>query len=397
MTSLKRRRVMGKQRTLVESAVGLAAHLNKKFKDAAVKITHPHKDDSPTKVKRWIPTGCKALDISISNLADVGGYPSGRLTVLYGPEQSGKSLAAMHALAETQKMGGHAIYIDTEQALHEGFAKAIGIDTEADTFIHIPIRDLSVIFQVALESIQVIRAVEPDAPVTIVVDSIAAATTAKDEAATDVDFNVKGYNTEKAKMLSDGLSRLITVIAEMDVCLIVTNQVRMNMNAQPFSDPYRMPHGQSLPHYASVIVKMVKGKKITMEMVKGWKRPVGRETIATIKKNRLGPPEAVVNFDIYYDRGIDDYGSWKVYAELFKLTKKSGAWVMYEYVDPATGEVIEYRAHGWTNFCKEVLETNPDVAHTLWEAIATNYIMHYAKKSSDVDNLVRDGDDSNDD
>lgn len=366
--------------SLADSAIDLAAHLNKKFKSAAIKLTHPHKDDSPTKVKRWISSGCKMLDIAISNLPD-GGYPSGRMTVLYGPEQSGKSLAAMHAIASTQRMGGIGVLIDTEKALHEGFATAIGIDLE-NKFLHVPLTDLNLIFKISLETIHKVRENYGDIPLTIVIDSIAGATTEKDEQKDD--FNSKGYNTEKAKMLSDGLSKLIGVVAEQDICLIVTNQVRMNMNAAGmYADPYRMPHGQSVPHYASVIIKMTKGKSINMEMVKDWKRTVGRETNARIKKNRLGPPEAMINFDIYFDRGIDDYGSWGVYADRFKLVKKEGSWYSMTYVDSDTAEVLDFKEQGWKTFCNNVLEKHPKIADKLWADIAAQYVMHYAKRSND--------------
>lgn len=375
--------------SLTESAFDLAGHLNKKFKDAAVKIVHPHQDDSPTKVKRWIPTACRMLDIAISNLPNVGGYPCGRLSVLYGPEQSGKSLAAMHALAETQKLGGVAVYIDTESALHEGFAEAIGINFE-NNFHHITVQDLNIIFKIILDAIQKVRENYGDKLLTIVVDSIAGSTTERDEA--QKDFNPKGYNTEKAKMLSDALGQVIRVIAEEDVCLIFTNQARVNLNVQGFANPWKMPHGQSIPHYASVIIRMNKGNKITMEMVAGWKRVVGRESKATIEKNRLGPPEAQVEFDIFFDRGIDDYGSWAVYAERFKLVKKSSSWYSYEYIDPTTAEVIEYREQGWKTFCQNVLSPHPEVANDLWNKIAENYIMHYTKKSEDAQELSREKD-----
>ena len=381
---------MAKIGNLKETAFDLSEYLNTKFKKAAIKIVHPHADDSPTKVKRWIPTGCDILDVAISNLPDRGGYPSGRLTVLYGPEQSGKSLAAMTALATTQKLGGFAVYIDTENALHEGFAEAIGINFD-ERFVHIPVQDLNIIFNVILSTIQKIRENYEDIPLTIVVDSIAGATTEKDEASSD--FNSKGYNTEKARMLSDTLGQVIRVIAQEDVCLIFTNQARVKFNAGGYQNPWKMPHGQSIPHYSSVTLFLMKGNKIKMEMVKSWKRVVGREVRVKIEKNRLGPPETQVEFDVFYDRGIDNYGSWKVYAELFKLVTKSGAWYSYEYVDEKTGEVKTFKEHGWDSFVKNVLVPNPDVANKLISDIKKKYIICYAKRSDEAEQLDREHDD----
>ena len=131
-------------------AAEVAKSLGKQFKNSDMIITHGVTDDSITNVKNWVSTGCQILDVAISNIPN-GGYPCGRLTVLYGEEQSGKTLLALHALAETQKKGGLAIYIDTERALHTDFAKAIGINL-AD-LIHVPHNQLEHLFAIIVEYI----------------------------------------------------------------------------------------------------------------------------------------------------------------------------------------------------------------------------------------------------
>lgn len=369
-------------------AEDIAKTINKKTKNTTFQMVKGIQNDHLSKVKTWIPSGCDLINLAITNTPK-GGYPAGRLTVFFGPEQSGKSLAAMHALAETQKMGGIGVFIDSENALHEGFAEAIGLNL-TDLWYSRE-HQLEVIFPAIEETIHVLRAeYGKDKPITIVLDSMASCVTA---ANLENAYEGKGYDTSKSMRFSSGFTRLMPMIAQQNICLIVTNQVKYKMNIQnpKFEDPWRQPGGQSVPHFSSVMIQFKKLGKIKAT-VNGIERVIGRETRATITKNRLGPPESTFKFDVYFDRGIDNFESWKEYATTkFKIVTTSGAYVNYDYVDTETGEVINYRGNGWTKFTRDVLEQHPKVAEQIWNKICDNYIVAYQKKSSEVE-IVRESD-----
>jgi hypothetical protein len=167
--------------------------------------------------------------------------------------------------------------------------------------------------------------------------------------------------------------------------MIITNQARYKMNvSNPYESPWKQSGGQAIPHYASVIVFMQKSGKIKAK-VNDIDRVVGRSTMAKIEKNRLGPPEVSVKYDIYFDRGVDNYASWDTYVSKFKICKQQGAYYSYDYVDTNTGEVIAYKAQGWNAFCRQVLEPNPDVAKQLWEKLCEKFITTYKTSSHGLD------------
>lgn len=361
---------------IIQNMVETSKFLNKKFKNTELNISYGVEDETVADVRYWIPTGVQPLDVAISNLP-VGGYPSGRMTILYGPEQTGKSLLAMHALAETQRLGGVAIYIDTERAFPKKFAKAIGIDLS--TLIHIGNNQLELIFAGMSHVITKHRMDNPDQKITIVIDSVAGCITESELA---VGFENTGYNTGVSKLLSSGFKKIISLISDLDICLIVTNQVRQNMNAGPFQSRWRMVGGQALPHYASVIVGLYKDKKYSKNL-HGIERVLGRGVRAKIEKNRMGPPEVQTKFDIWFNRGVDNYASWAPYIKAFKICKFSGAWVSYEYTTPE-GEIVSFKENGWPKFCSNVLEANEVIAEQIWDKICDKLIMVY-KDSDSVD------------
>lgn len=347
-------------------ADSLTKTMNKRFKDSPVNIITETNVDSITNITEWIPTGCDMLDMGISNLP-VGGYPCGRISVLYGPEQSGKSLLAAHALANTQKKGGLAVYIDPEMAYHEQFFNAVGVQTvNTDKWIYVPENSLEVILTFIEELIPAARALDKTKLITIVLDSFIASHTDEEVKG---EYGLKGYNTSKSIIISNGLARLVKLIAQENVCLIITNQVRQKLSAQPFEDPYRMPGGQALPHYASVIIKLVSSSNKMLE-INGMNRVIGRSTKAKITKNRLGPPLISVNFDIYYDRGIDNYGAWIEYMKIFKIGKNSGPY--FSYILNGT----EYKGHGKSEFAK-LLRDNTDLRTAVWREICDKFIVAY--------------------
>lgn len=348
-------------------ADSLVKTLNKRFKDTEINIITENNVDSITKITDWIPTGCDVLDMAISN-SPVGGYPCGRISVLYGKEQSGKSLLSAHALANTQKKNGLAVYIDTEMAYHEQFFNAVGVQTvDTENWMYVPQNSLEVVLTFIEQLIPAVRAIDKTKLITIVVDSFIASHTDEEIKG---DYGLKGYNTSKSIIIANGLARLIKIIAAENVCLIITNQVRQKLAAQPFEDPWRMPGGQALPHYASVMIKLDSSTN-KMSEINSLNRVIGRSTKAKITKNRLGPPLMSVNFDIYYDRGIDNYGSWIEYMKIFKIGKHAGAYISYN----AGG--TEFKGQGKTEFAK-LLSDNEVLRDSIWKEICENFIMAYA-------------------
>ena len=216
-------------------AVTLAENLNKQFKASALKVAYfleGDLSDSPSEIKGWVSTGCTALDLAISNRPN-GGFPMGRIVEITGLEGSGKSLLAAHALANTQKMGGLAVYIDTENAISTEFLSAIGVNLKE--MLYVPLETVEDIFEATEGIIESVRKANKDKPVTIVVDSVAGASTKTEMAA---EWDKDGYNTAKAIILSKAMRKITNLIGREKILLIFTNQLRAKMNAPAFSDPW---------------------------------------------------------------------------------------------------------------------------------------------------------------
>ena len=182
-------------------AQSLAENLNKQFKGEGQIAYFIGGEETPTDVKEWISTGSTMLDLAISNRA-YGGLPVGRIIEITGLEASGKSLLAAHALANTQKEGGVAVYIDTENALSMDFLEAIGIDVSKMLYVQLDL--VEQIFEVVENIINTVRQSSKDRKVTIVIDSMAAATTSNEMSN---DYSKEGWATDKALILSKALER----------------------------------------------------------------------------------------------------------------------------------------------------------------------------------------------
>ena len=256
--------------------------------------------ESPSEVKSWISTGSTVLDLMISNQKQ-GGLPSGRIVALYGSSGSGKSLIASHVLADCQQQGGVSIFIDTEAASDFSFMKTIGIDPEGD-FLYIAENRLEKIFEM-IETIIVKHKErnERERPVTIVLDSIAGSVTENEY---EGDYSKEGYNTDKAIVLSRAMRKITGLINKENVLLLVTNQVRTDPSVM-YGDPHTTPGGVAVKFHSSVRIKMRRSKAI-----KESKQVVGAKIRPQVTKNRLAPPHRHTSFDLYYNSGIDDFGSW---------------------------------------------------------------------------------------
>ena len=325
----------------VDLANQIADSLNKKWKDQKVAFfLDDDSDGAPTNVPGWVSTGTAMLDVAISN-RPYGGLPVGRITEITGLEQSGKSLLAAHVLAETQRQGGVAVLIDTETAVSREFFDAIGVDVTK--LLYVSVDTVEDIFETIDTIIEQVRKGDKDRLVTIVVDSVAAASTKKEM---DADYDKDGYATDKAIIISKAMRKITNMIGRQSIALIFTNQLRQKMNAMAFSDPWTTSGGKALAFHASVRLRLK-----NMGSLKAGDRIVGIKVRAQVVKNRMGPPLRHADFEIYFDRGIDNYGSWLTLMKENKIVKQGGAW--YEYTDTDTGEVIKFQSKDFAKILED--------------------------------------------
>jgi recombination protein RecA len=368
---------MAKATKEVDLAEVLVESLNKQSKDQKVAFFLDN-DDAPTNVEGWVSTGASMLDVAISN-RPYGGLPVGRITEITGLEQSGKSLVSAHLLAETQKLGGLAVLIDTENAVSREFLEAIGVDTTK--LLYVAAETVEQCFEYTETIIEKVRTSSKDKYVTIVVDSVAAASTEKEM---EADYGKDGYATDKAIIISKAMRKITNLIGRQKITLVFTNQLRQKMNAMPFSDPWTTSGGKAIAFHASVRLRLKSMGTIKAKDGSGNERIVGIKVRCQVVKNRMGPPLRSADFDIFFDRGIDNYGAWLGSMKENGIVKQSGAW--YEYIDIESGEVIKFQAKDFPT----TLDSNPGVREQIYKRICEATILRYKKDSLDTDNLVVD-------
>jgi len=308
------------------------------------------------------------LDVAISN-RPYGGLPVGRIVEVTGLEQSGKSLLSAHLLAETQKQGGVAVLIDTETAVSRDFLEAIGVDVSK--MLYVSADSVEQIFDFTETIIEKVRSTSKDRLVTIVVDSVAAASTKTELAA---DYGKDGYATDKAIIISKAMRKITNMIGREKILLVYTNQLRQKMNAMPFSDPWTTSGGKALAFHASVRLRL-KSAGMIKQKVDGNDKIVGIKIRCQVVKNRMGPPLRDANFEIYFDRGIDNYGSWLSVMKDNKIVKQAGAW--YTYIDTETGEEIKFQAKDFV----ELLENRDEIRDQIYHRICEASILEYKSDS----------------
>jgi len=353
----------------------LAETLNSKFSDVKVAYFLDGTEETPTDLTEWISTGSSLLDLAISNRPD-GGLPVGRITEITGMEASGKSLITAHVLANTQKAGGLAVYIDTENALNEEFARAIGIDVSQ--LLYIQLEAVEDIFEVIENIILKVRESDKDRLVTIAVDSVAAATTKLEQAA---DYEKDGWATAKAIVLSKAMRKITQLIGRQRICLIFTNQLRQKLGVS-FGDPWTTSGGKALQFHSSCRLRLkgmgqikVKDKELKKENV------IGIKTKAQVVKNRMGPPLRTAEFDIRFDSGIDDYGSWLQLMKDYKLVDQGGSW--YTYTDTETGEMTKFLSKDF----EDKLLHDTRIKDQIYSRICDSVIMSYKSDGVGIDDI----------
>ena len=359
-----------------ELANVIASELNKTFKHQQVAYFLGGENETPTDIRGFVSTGSSMLDLAIANKPD-GGMAVGRITELNGLEGSGKSLIGAHALADCQRQGGVAVYIDTESAVSEEFLQAIGIDTSSMLYVHL--ETVEEIFDTIETIVTKIRESSKDRLVTILVDSLAAAST---KVEMDADFDKDGWATAKAIIISKAMRKITQMIARQKVCLIFTNQLRQKLGVM-FGDPWTTSGGKALPFHASTRVRLKNAGQIKDKK----NNTIGIKIKAQVIKNRLGPPMRTADFQLFFDKGIDNYGSWLTVMKDHKIVKQGGAWYTLQHVDLETGELIKEYKFQSKDF-EELMTSNSELRDYCYNMICKACILQYDSKQLGVDDVV---------
>jgi len=289
-----------------------------------------------------VPTGCLSLDMALG----VGGLPRGRVVEIFGPESSGKTTVALHVIAEAQKDGGIAAFIDVEHALDPLYAKRLGVNIN-DLLVSQP--DTG---EQALEIAEAL--VRSGAVDVLVVDSVAALVPKAELEGEMGDIHV-GL---QARLMSQALRKLTGTISKSRTCAIFINQIREKVGVV-YGNPETTPGGRALKFYASVRLEVRK-----VDNIKQGTETVGSRTRVKVVKNKVAPPFKQAEFDIMYGEGISKEGDVLDLGVELKILQKSGAWYSYE------GERI---GQGRENV-KDFLRANPDVFKEVESRIRTALI-----------------------
>lgn len=344
----------------------LAEQLNKNNKEGGKIAFFLDEQDDLSSITDWISTGNSILDLAISNRPN-GGLPVGRMIEFNGLEGTGKSMVAAHICAETQKKGGKAIVIDTENSAAPAFWESLGVNLAS--LLYVQRETVEQIFETIENAIAYIRKNTKDALLTIIVDSVAGATTQKE---LESEHGVDGYNTGKAIIISKAMRKITNMIGRQRVLIVYTNQLRMNLAAMAFGDKYVVSGGKALAFHCSVRVRLSKTGKLKKNDV-----IIGDSLKAVVNKNRLGPPWRQAEFDIYYDSGIADYASWIEVLKKNNIIEKNGPG--YIYTNNA-GEELKFS----TNDFVKLMSENPELKAEIYKKICDAVIMVYKTPNSHI-------------
>lgn len=308
-----------------QKALSLAMdQITKQFGDGSImKLGEAKKVDV-----ELLPSGALSLDLALG-----GGYPKGRIIEIYGPESSGKTTLTLHAIAEIQKQGGTAAFIDAEHALDPSYAKKLGVDTE-NLLVSQPDNG-----EQALEIAETL--VRSNAVDLIVVDSVAALTP---QAEIDGDMGDSHMGLQ-ARLMSQALRKLTGIINKSRATVIFINQIRMKIGVM-FGNPETTTGGNALKFYASVRMDIRRTGQI-----KVGDDILGNRTKVKVVKNKIAPPFRIAEFDIMYNEGISKTGDILDLAVQHGIVAKSGAF--YKYNDETIGQGRDKT--------KEFLKQNPEL------------------------------------
>lgn len=348
----------------------ICSELNKASKTG--KVAYLMDDlDNPAHVNEWVGTGSTLLDLAISNRPNAG-LPVGKILEINGLEGTGKSLLAASAVAETQKLGGTAVYIDTENAISSEFWSSFGVDITK--MMHIPAETIEDVFDHIEKIVTIVRKSSEDKLLTIVIDSVAGASCRTE---LESEHGKDGYATTKSIVISKALRKITNMLGKKRVLTIFTNQLRQNLNATAFGDKWITPGGKALPFHSSVRIRLSTIKKLKDKDG----QEIGCVCQAKIVKNRMGPPNRVVTFDIYYDSGIADYASWIKVLKEKKIIRQAGAYCKYT---KDNGEEIQFQSGTFV----EMMESDEELKTEIYGKICDALIMKYKTPNSQVIDAV---------
>lgn len=298
-----------------------------------------------------IPTGCLALDIALG----VGGVPKGRIVEIYGPESSGKTTVALHIVAEAQKSGGAAAYIDAEHALDPSYAKKLGVNTD-DLIISQP--------DTGEQGLEIAEAlVRSNALDVLVVDSVAALVP-RAEIEGDMGDSHIGL---QARLMSQALRKLTGSINKSKCVVIFINQLREKIGIM-FGNPETTTGGRALKFYSSVRLDIRK-----IDIIKVGEDILGSRTRIKVTKNKVAPPFKLAEFDIMYNEGISKEGALIDIAVKEDIVEKSGAW--FSYKDARLGQGRENS--------KLYLKENSEIALEIENIIREKYNLKLVKQTKE--------------
>lgn len=284
-----------------------------------------------------IPTGSIALDIATG----VGGYPRGRVIEIFGPESSGKTTLALHAIAEAQKMGGIAAFIDAEHALDINYAKRLGVKIE-DLLVSQP--------DTGEQALEVAETLVRSGAIDIIVIDSVAALVPKAEIEGDMGDSLPGL---QARLMSQALRKLTAAISKSQTTVIFINQIRMKIGVM-FGNPETTTGGTALKFYSSMRLDIRR-----IDNIKEGQETIGGRVRVKVVKNKVAPPFKQAEFDIYFNEGISRVGEILDIGVEKGIIEKSGAW--YSFSGTRIGQGRES--------AKEYLRNNSDVADTIYQKI----------------------------
>ncbi|HIZ63708.1 MAG TPA: recombinase RecA [Firmicutes bacterium] len=297
-----------------------------------------------------IPTGCLSLDLALG----IGGLPRGRMIEIYGPESSGKTTVALQAIAEAQKLGGVAAFVDAEHALDPVYAKKLGVNLD-DLYVSQP--------DTGEQALDIVDALVRSSAVDIVVVDSVAALTPKAEIEGDMGDSHVGL---QARLMSQALRKLTAIVNKSKTCVVFINQLREKVGVM-FGNPEVTPGGKALKFYASVRIDIRK-----TDILKDTEGAAGNRTRAKVVKNKLAPPFRQAEFDIMYGEGISQEGCLIDLGVQYDVIKKSGAWFSYNDQKVANGR----------EKMRQFLKDNPELSKEIEEKIRA------AAKGASVDEVA---------
>lgn len=314
-----------------------------------------------------IPTGCLDLDMALG----VGGLPRGRVVEIYGPESSGKTTVALHVVAEAQKMGGVAAFIDAEHALDPVYARKLGVDVD-QLYVSQP--------DTGEQALEICEALVRSGAIDIVVIDSVAALVPKAEIDGEMGDSFVGL---QARLMSQALRKLTGIVNKTNSTCIFINQLREKVGVM-YGNPETTPGGRALKFYASVRIDIRRG-----EQLKDGTTVVGNRTKAKIVKNKVAPPFRTAEFDILYGEGISKEGSLLDNAVALDIIHKSGAW--FSYGDQRIGQGRENT--------RKFLKENPEIAAEIDKLVRAELMGKNAPivQSASDDDEEKSADDSMDD